>query len=204
MASSPAYVEPGVLVVRLRPAIDMTDEQFFHFCRINRDLRIERAADGDLLIMAPAGARSGARNAEITLQLVRWAKQDNQGVAFDSSTGFRLPDGAVRAPDAAWVRRSRLDALDDEAKERFLSLCPDFVIELRSPSDELRTLQEKMEEYHANGARLGWLIDPMTRRVHVYRTDAVASEVVNPAELSAEPVLAGFVLNLTAIWEPSL
>ena len=125
-------------------------------------------------------------------------------MAFDSSTGFRLPNGAVRAPDAAWVRRSRPDALDDEAKERFLPLCPDFVIELQSPSEELRLIREKMEEYQANGARLGWLIDPMTRHVVVYEGDAPPSELVNPAELSAEPVLPGFALNLIPIWEPSL
>ena len=204
MTASPILVDYAPLVVHLRPAVDMSEEQFFEFCQINRDLRIERSADGDLIIMAPAGARSGARNAEITLQLVQWAKRDGRGVAFDSSAGFRLPNGAVRGPDAAWVERSRLDVLDDETKERFLPLCPDFVIELRSPSDALKTVQEKMEEYRANGARLGWLIDPMTRRVHVYERDTVATEVVNPTELAAEPVLPGFVLNPTAIWEPSL
>ena len=134
---------------------------------------------------------------------MQWAKRDGRGVAFDSSAGFRLPNGAVRSPDAAWVQRSRLDVLDDETKERFLPLCPDFVIELRSPSDALKTVQEKMEEYRANGARLGWLIDPMTRRVHMYTPDAPPREFVNPAELSGEPVLPGFVLNLTAVWEPS-
>ena len=203
MAPSPV-VDYAPLIVHWRPPADMTDETFLEFCRLNRDLRIERAAGGDVVIMSPAGGRTGDRNAEITFQLRQWAKRDGRGVAFDSSTGFRLPNGAIRAPDAAWVERSRLDVLADEAKERFLPLCPDFVIELRSPSDELRTLQEKMEEYQTNGARLGWLVDPMTRRVHVYTTDAVATEVVNPAELSAEPVLLGFVLNLTGIWQPSL
>jgi Uma2 family endonuclease len=204
MTASPILVDYAPLLVHLRPAVDMTEEQFFEFCQINRDLRIERSADGDLIIMAPAGARSGARNAEITLQLVQWAKQDGRGVAFDSSAGFRLPNGAVRGPDAAWVDRSRLDVLDDETKDRFLPLCPDFVIELRSPSDALKTVQEKMEEYRANGARLGWLIDPVTRRARVYTPDAPPRELVNPAELTGEPVLPGFVLNLTAIWEPSL
>ena len=182
----------------------MNDEQFFEFCRINRDLRIERTADGDLVILAPAGARTSDRNSEINMQLRQWAKRDDRGVAFDSSAGFRLPNGAVRGPDAAWIERSRLDALVDEAKERFLPLCPDFVIELRSPSDTLKAVQEKMEEYRANGARLGWLIDPMTRRVSIYTPNAPATELVNPAELSAEPVLPGFVLNLPPIWEPSL
>lgn len=204
MTSAPVLVEYAPLIVHWRPAVDVTDEQFFEFCRINRDLRIERAADGDVVIMSPAGGRTGARNLEITVQLGQWTTRDGRGVAFDSSTGFRLPNGAVRSPDAAWVLRSRLDALADEAKDRFLALCPDFVIELRSPSDELRSLREKMEEYQANGARLGWLIDPATRSVYVYGSDAEPREVVNPAELSAEPVLPEFVLNLAAIWEPSL
>lgn len=204
MASSPAQVEDVPLVVRLRPVIDMTDDELLKFCSLNRDLRIERSADGDLIIMAPAGARSGARNAEITLQLAQWTKRHGQGVAFDSSTGFRLPNGAVRAPDAAWVHRTRLDALSDDDKDRFLPLCPDFVIELRSSSDALKTVQDKMEEYRANGARLGWLIDPMSRRVHVYESDAERRELVNPVELSADPVLPGFVLDMTAIWDPNL
>lgn len=204
MATSPADVEYAPLVVHLRPVVDMTDDELLKFCSINRDLRIERSADGDLIIMAPAGARSGARNAEITSQLVQWARRDGQGVAFDSSAGFRLPNGAVRAPDAAWVRRTRLDVLDEETKDRFLPLCPDFVIELRSPSDTLKTVQDKMEEYRTNGAQLGWLIDPLTRRVHVYRPDDPPMELANPVEVSAEPVLPGFVLSLTAIWEPRL
>ena len=204
MTSSPIVVDYAPLIVHWRPPVDLTDDQFCEFCRINRDLRIERTANGDVVIMSPAGGRTGARNAEIAFQLQQWAKRDGRGVAFDSSTGFRLPNGAVRAPDAAWVLRSRLDALDDKAKERFLPLCPDFVIELRSPSDDLWTVRDKMEEYRINGARLGWLIDPLDRRVHVYATDAGPIDLVNPAEVSAEPVLPGFVLNLATIWEPGL
>jgi Uma2 family endonuclease len=127
----------------------MTDEQFYEFCRINRDLRIERTAEGDLVIAPPAGGRTSARNAEITFQLGQWAKGDGRGVAFDSSGGFRLPSGATRSPDAAWVGRSRLEKLRDEEKEKFLPLCPDFVIELRSPSDAIGTLRVKMKEYMA-------------------------------------------------------
>ncbi|SRR6266536_1510120 len=204
MTPAPGYVEHPPLVLRLSPVIDMTDEQFYEFCRVNRDLRIERTADGDLLIMTPAGGRTGNRNAEITLQLQQWAKRNGQGVAFDSSTGFRLPNGATRSPDAAWVRRSRLDALRDEEKDKFLPLCPDFVIELRSPSDEIGMLRDKLEEYRANGVGLGWLIDPVTRRVHVYSPDAPPRELMNPAELSGDPLLPGFVLTLAEIWEPSL
>ncbi|HMH52565.1 MAG TPA: Uma2 family endonuclease [Candidatus Acidoferrum sp.] len=204
MTSSSVLVDYAPLIVHWRPPVDLTEEQFFEFCRINRDLRIERAADGEVVIMSPAGGRTGDRNSEINMQLRQWAKRDGRGVAFDSSTGFRLPNGAVRAPDAAWVLRPRLDALADEAKERFLPLCPDFVIELRSPSDELPKLQDKMEEFWANGAQLGWLIDPMDRRVHVYESNVMRRELVNARELSGEPVLPGLVLNLIPIWEPSL
>jgi len=204
MSPSPIVVDCAPLIVHWRPPAELTDEQFFEFCRINPDLRIERATDGEVIIMSPAGGRTGARNLEIAMQLGQWAKRDGRGVAFDSSTGFRLPNGATRAPDAAWVLRSRLDLLADEAKERFLPLCPDFVIELRSPSDELLTLREKMDEYQANGARLGWLIDPMSRHVYVYTDDTAPREVVDPAELSDVSVLPGFVLNLSAIWEPGL
>ena len=202
--SSPIVVDYAPLIVHWRPPAELTDDQFFEFCHINRDLRIERAANGDVVIMSPAGGRTGARNAEIAFQLQQWAKRDGRGVAFDSSTGFRLPNGAVRAPDAAWVLRSRLDVLDDKARERFLPLCPDFVIELRSPSDDLWTVRDKMEEYRINGARLGWLIDPLDRRVRVYAGDATPRELADATDLPADPVLPGFVLNLTAIWEPSL
>ena len=182
----------------------MTDEQFYEFCRINRDLRIERTAAGNLVISPPAGGRTSNRNAEITFQLQQWAKRDGRGVVFDSSGGFRLPSGAVRSPDAAWVPKSRLHELRDEEKERFLPLCPDFVIELRSPSDAIGTLREKMAEYLANGARLGWLIDPVDRRVYVYSQGAAPRELLNPAEVSGYTVLPGFVLRLAEIWEPSL
>ena len=204
MSVSPVVVDYAPLIVHWQPPADLTDEQFLAFCRLNRDLRIERSVAGEVVIMAPAGGRTGDRNSEINMQLRQWAKRDGRGVAFDSSTGFRLPNGAVRAPDAVWVLRSRLDVLDDETKDRFLPLCPDFVIELRSPSDDLKTVREKMDEYQANGARLGWLIDPLARRVHVYGVGETPTELANPTELSAEPVLPGFVLSLTAIWEPSL
>lgn len=199
-------VEPRIerppLVLRLRPAIEMTREQFFDFCQLNRDLRIERTAEGDIVIMAPAGGETGARNAKLTSQVERWAEQDGSGVAFDSSTGFDLPNGATRSPDVAWVKRSRLAALTPVEKRRFIPLCPDFVIELRSPSDPLSTVQEKMEEYLANGAQLGWLIDPVNRQVYVYRPDADVVRLDNPREVAGDPVLPGFVLDLAPIWEP--
>jgi Uma2 family endonuclease len=191
------------LVLQMQPAIEMTREQFFDFCQINRDLRIERTAEGELVIMAPAGGETSARNAELVMQVKLWANQDGSGVVFDSSGGFDLPNGATRAPDVAWVKRSRLAALTPEEKRKFIPLCPDFVIELRSPSDSLSTVQDKMEEYLANGAQLGWLIDPVSRRVYVYRPGADVERLDNPAEVTGDPVLAGFVLDLTPIWEPA-
>ena len=180
----------------------MTDEQFFEFCQINRDLRIERTAEGDVVIMPPAGGGTGARNSKINLQLGLWAKQDGRGVVFDSSTGFILPNGATRSPDAAWVERSRLRSLAPEQKEKFLPLCPDFVIELRSPSDPLAMVKEKMQEYISNGAQLGWLIDPTSRRVYVYRPGNDVECLENPTAVSADPTLTGFVLSLAEIWDP--
>jgi Uma2 family endonuclease len=197
-------VELPPLVLHLRPAIEMTAEQFSEFCQLNRDLRIERTAGGDLIVMPPTFGKTGARNAEITAQLQLWAKRDRSGVAFDSSTGFTLPNGATRSPDAAWVKRTHLARLTPEQKEKFLPLCPDFVIELRSPSDPLKLVQGKMREYIANGARLGWLVDPLERRVYVYRPRTAVKRLDRPAHLSADPVLLGFVLDLSSIWEPNL
>lgn len=195
-----AYVEGSPLTVHLRPVINLTDGEFFEFCQLNRDLRFERTAHGDLVIMTPTGWNTSRRNAKIVAQLEVWATREGSGVASDSSGGFRLPNGAVRAPDAAWVARSRLLALTADQTATFLPLCPDFVVELRSPSDDLRDLQVKMEEYRDNGARLGWLIDPEERRVHVYRLDGGVTCLEQPAEISGDPVLPGFVLDLRDLW----
>ncbi len=199
----PQIEERAPLVLHLPPAIKMTREQVFDCCQLNPDLRIERTAEGEIEIMAPTGGETGARNADLIMQLNMWAKRDGSGVAFDSSTGFDLPNGATRSPDAAWVKRSRLVPLPSEEKRRFLPLCPDFVIELRSPSDPLSTVQDKMEEYLINGAQLGWLIDPVSRRVYVYRPGADVAWLDNPAEVAGDPVLPGFVLDLAPIWEPA-
>ncbi len=191
------------LVLHTRPALEMSDTQFFEFCQLNRDLRIEQSAEGDLIIMAPTGGETGDRNAELTTQCRLWAKKDGACVAFDCSTGVILRHVAQRSPDASWVVRSRLAALTPEQKQRFLPLCPDFVVELRSPSDSLTDAQEKMREYMDNGARLGWLIDPVERRVHVHRP-GVAVDVLNEANtISGDPELPGFVLQLQDIWTPS-
>ena len=202
MTSIPAHGENLPLVLHTRPAIDMSSEQFYEFCLINREWRIERTAEGDLRIMAPAGGGTGSRNALITAFLTNWALQDGTGISFDSSTGFTLSNGATRSPDAAWVKRSRLTALPAEQKEKFLPLCPDFVLELRSPSDDLATIQEKMQEYLDNGAQLGWLIDPLRRCVSVYRPSAQVEQLDNPPSLSGDPELLGFVLELSNIWAP--
>ena len=192
----PAAADESGLTLRVRPVLQLTDDQFFELCRLNRDLRIERTAQGGLSIMAPAGGDSSALNAEITTQLGTWAKRDGTGRTFDSSGGFVLPDGAVRSPDAAWVSRARLAALSVEQRTKFLPLCPDFVIELRSPTDSLPALQDKMREYVENGARLGWLVDPLAGQVFVYRPDSPVERLAEPDSVSADPVLPGFRLEM--------
>ena len=191
------------VVLQTCPAFEMSDEQFYEFCQQNRDWRIERTAEGELIIMPPAGGETGNQNARLNAFFTLWALNDGTGEPFDSSTGFVLPNGATRSPDAAWVKRSRLAALTPKQKKKFLPLCPDFVIELRSPSDTLKTVQEKMQEYLANGAQLGWLIDPSERRVYVYRPGIAVECLDNPANISGDPELSGFVLDLTHIWEAS-
>ncbi|HZS02660.1 MAG TPA: Uma2 family endonuclease [Chloroflexota bacterium] len=188
------------LVLRTRPAFNLTEARFFELCGLNGDLRLELTAEGELLIMPPAGWEPSHRNAELTYQVVAWAKQDGTGVVADSSGGFRLPNGAVRSPDVAWLPKERLEQVPAAQRERFLPLCPDFVIELWSPSDRLSTLHAKMAEYLANGARLGWLLYPPERRVYVYRPDTPVEQLDNPATLSGDPVLPGFTLDLREVW----
>jgi Uma2 family endonuclease len=192
------------VTLRIRPAIELTDDEFFALCQINRDLRFERTSQGDIIIMAPTGAETGVRNSSITGQLYNWAKLDGTGTVFDSSTGFKLPNGADRSPDAAWIPRSRLATLTPKQKEKFLPLCPDFVIELLSPTDTLTVTQAKMDEYIENGALLGWLIDPEMRQVHVYRPRQAVVVMENVVEISADSELPGFVLDLREIWEPKV
>jgi Uma2 family endonuclease len=195
-------IEGSTVRLRLRPVVELTEDAFFDLCQLNRKLRLERTAQGEILIMPPSGGETGASSAKITARLEAWAEKDGSGIVFDSSTGFTLPDGATRSPDAAWVSRSRLAALTREQKKRFLPLSPDFVVELRSPSDRLVSQQEKMEEYIANGTRLGWLIDTAEQRVHVYRADADVECIEKPAMLSGDPVLPGFTLDLSPVWDP--
>ena len=178
----------------------LTEEQFMRLCQENPELRIELTAKGELVIMPPTGTKTGWRNGTLTLRLAGWAETDGTGVAFASSTLFTLPNGAKRSPDASWVRRDRWDALTEEQQEGAAPLCPDFVVELRSPTDRLSILQEKLQEYLDNGARLGWLIDPLDKRAYVYRPGQPVEALDNPATLSGAPVLPGFVLNVRELW----
>jgi Uma2 family endonuclease len=187
------------LTLRLPKTLELTDEQFLELSSLNRDLRLELTSQGDLIVMPPAGGGSGKRNARINYQLMHWSLQDGTGEVFDSSTGFRLPNGAVRSPDASWVSKARLEPLSAQEQEKFLPLCPEFVIELRSPTDSLQALKEKMQEYLDNGAKLGWLIDPQRKRVLVY-TPKNVEELENPEALHGDPLLPGFRLGLLEVW----
>lgn len=183
----------------LELTIDLSDEQFFELCQKNRDYRFERTASGDLLIMPPTGSETGRRNVKVTTQLEIWNRKYKLGVVFDSSTGFKLPNGADRSPDASWIKKDRWDALTSEEKETFAPICPDFVVELRSKNDSLKELQQKMEEYMDNGARLGWLLDRKNQRVAIYRQGKDVEIMQSPTTLSGEDVLPGFVLDLADI-----
>ncbi len=187
----------------LQLSIDLTDEQFFLLCQNNRDLRFERTASGEIIIMPPTGGETSNRNIEIAYQLQAWSRQNNLGKAFDSNGGFTLPNGAVRAPDASWLKLERWEALTPQQRQKFLPLCPDFVVELRSPTDSVKQTQEKMQEYIDNGAWLGWFIDAKTRRVEIYRPNQDVELLENPASLSGEDVLPGFVLDMAQILLPN-
>ncbi|ELS04485.1 hypothetical protein Xen7305DRAFT_00042190 [Xenococcus sp. PCC 7305] len=181
-------------------AIELNDEQFYQLCINNRDLCFERNANGDLLIMSPTGGETGNRNIEIAYQLQAWSRHNKSGLAFDSSTGFKLPNGANRSPDASWILLEKWDALTSEQQQKLIPLCPDFVIELLSPSDKLTVTQTKMREYRENGTRLGWLINRCAQQVEIYRPGKNVATLDSPQNLSGENVLPGFSLNLEPIW----
>ncbi|MGH3149024.1 MAG: Uma2 family endonuclease [Rubrobacter sp.] len=204
MTETKVRVEHPPVVLHTRPALEMDEEQFFEFCQLNREWRIERSAEGDLEVRVPTGGETSNRNSILNYQLTSWTLRDGTGVGFESNGGFVLPDGAMRSPDASWVRRERLADLTAEQKQRFLPLCPDFVVKLRSPSDPLSTIQAKMHEYIENGARLGWLIDPEERKAHVYKPGEPVRVLENPDSLSADSVMPGFILDLKPVWEPGL
>ncbi|HEX3558752.1 MAG TPA: Uma2 family endonuclease [Pyrinomonadaceae bacterium] len=200
-AITPNEQQANALVLHFRPFLKkLGDDEFFEFCMLNKDLRIELTSEGDLIIMPPTGGKTGNRNFKLIVDFGMWAEKDGTGRGFDSSTFFSLPNGAKRSPDLAWVRNERWDALTTTEQEKFPPLCPDFVVELRSRTDSLRVLKAKMEEYVENGAQLGWLIDPLKKKVYVYRPQAAVEVLDDPQTVSGEPSLKGFTLDVQALW----
>ena len=190
----------SVIPIIIPQSLKVTQEQFVQLAIVNRDVRLERTATGELIIMPPTGGNTGKRNIDLTFQLQAWNRQTKLGVAFDSSTAFQLPNGADRSPDAAWIRQERWDALTPEQQETFPPLCPDFAIELRSKSDNMEPLGKKMQEYLDNGLRLGWLIDANNKRFEIYRQALEFEVLESPVSLSGEDILPGFVLDLQVIF----
>jgi Uma2 family endonuclease len=183
----------------ISPLVQLTDEAFAELCRANPDMKFERTVKGELIVVSPTGGESGVRNSRLTTRVGVWTEADNTGVAFDSSTCFNLPNGALRSPDAAWIRLERWETLTPKQRQGYPPISPDFVIELRSPTDDLSELQSKMQEYCENGVRLGWLLDPQNQRVEIYRPGQAVEVLQSPLSLSGEDVLPGFTLNLDRI-----
>ena len=198
LPSTPIELDPPFFRIALQ--IDLSDRQYWDLCHQNRDLRFERTATGELIVMSPTGGETSRRNASIIIQLGVWNDRTGLGIVFDSNGGFKLPKGGDRAPDASWVARDRWNALTAEQREGFLPLCPDFVIELRSRTDTVSDLQAKMQEYLDNGVQLGWLVDPKRKVAEIYRPELAVETLSQPPQLSGDPVLPGFVLDLTNIW----
>lgn len=202
MSTTIARTEQPSIVIHFGPYLTkLNDREFFEFCQLNRDLRIERTREGDVIVMPPTGSKTGIRDFALTGQFFMWVQHDRSGKGFGSSTGFKLPNEATRSPDLAWIRNERWDALSEDEQEGFAPICPDFVLELRSPSDRLKYVQAKMQEYMENGAQLGWLIDPIERKVYVYRLHLEVECLNNPQTLSGEALLPGLTLNLEAVWD---
>ena len=200
MARPPAMqIDTAVRVVLNVRSLNLTDDQFIRLCSDNRDLRIEMSAERELIIMPPPGSKTGQRNANVIYSLMRWAKQDGTGICFATDTGFTLPNSAKRGPDAAWVRLERWNKIPEEQQERLAPLCPDFVVELRSASDHLSDLERKMEEYIANGAQLGWLLDPFDKCAVIYRPGQPPARIEKPTILRGDPILPGFQLDFREI-----
>lgn len=191
----------NAVTINFNPIVKLTDEQFYQLCRSNPDVKFERNAKGELIIMPPTGGETGKSNAELTADFVIWNRQTKLGKVFDSSTCFKLPNGANRSPDVAWIKQERWDTLTAEQREKFPPIPPDFVLELMSPTDTLKETQAKMQEYMENQVKLGWLIDRKTHRVEIYRQGKPTEVLQSPVELSGEDVLPGFVLNLQVVWE---
>ena len=194
-------MQSTTLTLHLKPVLELTDQQFEQICRANQDLKFERTAQGELVVISPTGGETGNWNSGLTGQVWFWNQQKKLGKSFDSSTGFKLPNGATRSPDVSWVQQDRWDALTPEQKKKFIPLCPDFVIELRSPTDDLEAARAKMREYLENGTSLGWLINPQDEQVEIYQPGQPIEILSRPVTLSGEPVLSEFTLDLGEIWD---
>jgi Uma2 family endonuclease len=188
-----------VVTLDLHPSLDLTDEQFEQICTRNPDLKFERTAQGELVVVALTGGETGRRNMKLSARLENWSDRTQLGVAFDSSTGFRLPDGAIRSPDAAWVSLERWQGLTLEQRKKYVPLCPDFLVELKSSSDEIEDVQAKMKEYLVNGLQLGWLLNPENQTVEVYRPNVAVEVLQQPTSISGSPTLPDFILDLAGI-----
>ena len=197
---STAPVSNNYLELQMSPVWEMNADSFFDFCQLNSHLRIERDSFGKLIIMSPAGSETGNRNFKLIQQLANWTDKDGTGIGFDSSAGFILPSGATRSPDASWIKLTRWNSLSDAQKTKFAPIAPDFVVELRSPSDSLQVLKDKMQEYIDNGVSLGWLIDRPNRQVYIYTPGKKVLCLDNPSTVSSDSLLPGFSLDLTKIW----
>jgi Uma2 family endonuclease len=188
------------ITVNFNSIIDISDEQFYQLCTQNPETKFERNCDGEILIMPPTGGETGRRNTNLILQLAIWNQETKLGEVFDSSTGYKLPNGANRSPDVSWIKQESLDGLTSEQKEKFIPLAPDFVLELMSPTDYLVNIQAKMKEYLENKVKLGWLINPQAKQVEIYRLGQQAELLDSPRLISGEDILPGFVLDLAGIF----
>ena len=188
------------ITINFNNIVKFSDDQFYQLCRDNPDIKFERNANGELIVMPPTGGETGKRNAKLTARFVLWNEQIQLGEVFDSSTCFKLPNGPDRSPDVSWIKLTRWIALSAEQREKFPPIAPDFVLELMSPSDSLSETQAKMQEYMNAGVKLGWLIDRKTRRVEIYRQGQPKEVLESLTSLSGENILPGFVLNLQIIW----
>ncbi len=189
----------STLSLQIPPSLKFTDEEFEQIVEFNQELRLELTAEGKLIIMSPTGGETGSRNFDLIGQIWFWSRKNNLGKAFDSSTGFKLPNGATRSPDASWIKMERWDALTPQQRKKYLPLCPDFAVELVSESDDVEDTRKKMREYIANGLRLGWLINPQDKQVEIYRPNQEVEILESPTSLSGEDILPDFILDLQTI-----
>jgi Uma2 family endonuclease len=191
-------IEPPI---RFRPDTPMSDADFLRFCAANEPMRFERGADGEIIVMSPTGTEGSGYETDVTIELALWARADGRGRAFGSNAGFKLPDTSVRAADAAWVTWQRWNSVSREEREGFAPICPEFVIEVRSRTDRLAPLQEKMEQWITNGAEVAWLIDPIEKAVTVYRPGVEPEFHAHPTSVQGTGPIAGFELVLSKIWD---